>query len=98
MRRFQIRFITTLLILLSVYTTIMAQSRGFDTSRMDTSANACTDFFQFANGTWLKNTEIPASESRWRVNGPLSNIPQFAEAFGCKAPSAMVRKDACLIW
>lgn len=35
---------------------------------------------------------------RWRVNGPLSNMPQFAEAFGCKAPSQMVRKDACLIW
>lgn len=65
MRRFQIRFITTLLILLSVYMTTMAQSRGFDTSRMDTSADACTDFFQFANGTWLKNTQIPASESRW---------------------------------
>ena len=22
-------------------------------------------FFQYANGTWLKNTEIPASQSRW---------------------------------
>lgn len=65
MRTFQIRFITTLLILLSVYTTTMAQSKGFNTSRMDTSADACTDFFQFANGTWLKNTQIPASESRW---------------------------------
>jgi hypothetical protein len=21
---------------------------------------------------------------RWRVNGPLSNMPQFAKAFGCK--------------
>ncbi len=35
---------------------------------------------------------------RWRVNGPLSNLPQFAEAFGCKTPSPMIRKDACLIW
>ena len=27
----------------------------------------------------------------WRVNGPLSNIPAFAQAFGCKAGDPMVR-------
>ena len=35
---------------------------------------------------------------RWRVNGPLSNMPQFKEAFGCKPGQAMVRSDSCLIW
>ncbi len=65
MRRFYFRFTGVLLVLLSVCMVTMAQNRGFDTSRMDKAANACTDFFQFANGTWLKNTEIPASESRW---------------------------------
>jgi len=45
--------------------TMMAQSKAFDTSRMDTTADACTDFFQYANGTWLKNTEIPPAFSRW---------------------------------
>jgi putative endopeptidase len=35
---------------------------------------------------------------RWRVNGPLSNMPQFAQAFGCKSNDKMVRTDACLIW
>ena len=49
----------------SLYITTMAQSNGFDTNRMDKTVEACTDFFQYANGTWLKNTEIPASESRW---------------------------------
>ncbi|HEX8137532.1 MAG TPA: M13 family metallopeptidase [Pyrinomonadaceae bacterium] len=39
--------------------------RGFDTSRMDTSAAACTDFYQFANGNWLKATQIPAAFSTW---------------------------------
>ena len=39
--------------------------RGFDKSRMDASAAACTDFYQFANGAWLKNTEIPAAFSSW---------------------------------
>ncbi|MDQ3801337.1 MAG: M13 family metallopeptidase [Acidobacteriota bacterium] len=53
-------------VLLSLWATAaLAQSKGFDTSRMDTSVDACTDFFQYANGTWLKNTEIPASQSSW---------------------------------
>ncbi|MDQ3918257.1 MAG: M13 family metallopeptidase [Acidobacteriota bacterium] len=38
---------------------------GFDTSRMDTSASACTDFYQFANGNWLKATQIPAAFPSW---------------------------------
>ncbi len=59
------RFTTAATVLLSLCFTSFAQSKGFDTKRMDTSADACNDFFQFANGTWLKTTEIPASESRW---------------------------------
>jgi putative endopeptidase len=35
---------------------------------------------------------------RWRVNGPMSNMPQFAQAFGCKSGDKMVRTDICLIW
>lgn len=36
--------------------------------------------------------------SRWRVNGPLSNMPQFAQAFDCNESQAMVGKDMCEIW
>ncbi len=43
----------------------MAQSNGFEVSRMDKTVDACTDFFEYANGTWLKDTEIPAAYSRW---------------------------------
>src|SRR3954465_11388697 len=39
--------------------------RGFDKSRMDAKAAACTGLYQFANGTWLKTTEIPAAFSSW---------------------------------
>jgi putative endopeptidase len=37
---------------------------------------------------------------KFRVNGPLSNMPQFAAAFQCKDGDAMVRaeKDRCVIW
>ena len=40
----------------------------------------------------------PHSAARYRVDGPLSNIPQFAEAFSCKAGDKMVRADFCKIW
>jgi putative endopeptidase len=37
---------------------------------------------------------------KFRVNGPVSNMPAFAQAFQCKAGDAMVRdeKDRCQIW
>jgi putative endopeptidase len=38
------------------------------------------------------------SNARYRVNGPLSNLPQFAEAFGCKLGKPMVRETNCRIW
>lgn len=65
MRNTTFRFFITLLMLSSLYITTTAQSKGFDTKRMDKSVEACTDFFQFANGTWLKDTEIPPAYSRW---------------------------------
>jgi putative endopeptidase len=41
----------------------------------------------------LVNTN-PHAPAQWRVNGPLSNMPEFAKAFGCKAGDPMVRADA----
>ncbi len=35
----------------------------------------------------------PHSPPVWRVNGPLSNLPEFAETFGCKAGDGMVRAE-----
>ncbi|MDR6194286.1 M13 family metallopeptidase [Siphonobacter sp. SORGH_AS_0500] len=39
--------------------------KGLDISGMDQSVSPREDFFLYANGTWLKNTEIPASETGW---------------------------------
>ena len=52
------------LVVISLWTGVLAQSSGFDTSRMDRNADACNDFFQFANGTWVRNTEITPSQRR----------------------------------
>lgn len=65
MRKIYFRLLTAFVVLSSLAGTTLAQSKAFDTSRMDNTVEACTDFFQYANGTWLKNTQIPATESRW---------------------------------
>ncbi|HYL61390.1 MAG TPA: M13 family metallopeptidase [Candidatus Methylomirabilis sp.] len=35
---------------------------------------------------------------RFRGNGPLSNMAEFARAFGCKKGDSMVREQICKIW
>jgi len=38
------------------------------------------------------------SPSKFRVNGVVSNMPEFQKAFGCKANAPMVRNLACRVW
>lgn len=40
----------------------------------------------------------PHSPPNLRVNGPLSNLPEFAQAFSCKPDAKMVRKERCEVW
>ena len=45
----------------------------------------------------MANTN-PHPLGRFRSNGPLSNMAEFAKAFGCKHGEAMVREEGCKIW
>lgn len=67
MFRFSLRFLAALTVLASVCSSVASAQNApaFDVTRMDTSVAACDDFFQYANGTWIKNTEIPGAYSRW---------------------------------
>jgi putative endopeptidase len=65
MRNKVFRFLMAGFVLYSFTLGAMAQTKAFDVSRMDTTADACDDFFQYANGNWVKNTPIPPSQSRW---------------------------------
>jgi predicted metalloendopeptidase len=40
----------------------------------------------------------PHPLAKFRANGPLSNMPEFAKAFNCKAGDPMVRSEHCQIW
>jgi putative endopeptidase len=40
----------------------------------------------------------PHSPPRWRVDGPLSDLPEFARAFQCKEGDPMVRASRCEVW
>ncbi len=65
MKSYSIRFAFAFLALASMSLSALAQGKAFDTTRMDTGVEACDDFFSYANGTWVKNAEIPPSQSRW---------------------------------
>ncbi len=40
----------------------------------------------------------PHSPERYRVNGVVSNLPQFEHAFHCKPGAPIARKDECRVW
>jgi putative endopeptidase len=42
-----------------------AEKHGFDLSNLDTSVSACANFFQYADGGWVKNNPIPAAYATW---------------------------------
>jgi putative endopeptidase len=40
----------------------------------------------------------PHSPGKYRINGIVSDLPQFQKAFNCAADSPMVRSKACQVW
>jgi predicted metalloendopeptidase len=46
----------------------------------------------------LRTQTDPHSPGRWRVNGVVSNMPEFQKAFGCSVGQPMVNGSACRVW
>ena len=46
----------------------------------------------------VRATVDPHSPEKYRANGVVSNLPEFQQAFHCKADTPMVRKNRCQVW
>jgi putative endopeptidase len=46
----------------------------------------------------LRATVNPHSPEKYRTNGVVSNMPEFQEAFHCKAGQPMVNANRCRVW
>ncbi|MCU1308192.1 MAG: Endothelin-converting enzyme 1 [Acidobacteriaceae bacterium] len=87
--------------------TLMQQANQDPNAKVDGFAPDQRFFLGFGR-VWCENRtpEIarmsvrtdPHSPGRWRVNGVVQNMPEFQQAFGCKAGQPMVRENACRAW
>ncbi|HKT60193.1 MAG TPA: M13 family metallopeptidase [Gemmatimonadales bacterium] len=55
-------------------TTATASPHGVDVAGMDRSVKPGDAFYEYANGTWLKQTEIPADRSTYSAGAMLAEI------------------------
>jgi putative endopeptidase len=46
----------------------------------------------------MRATVDPHSPEKYRTNGVVSNMPEFQQAFHCKAGSPMVNQNRCRVW
>ena len=68
-------------------------SPGLDLSAIDRSVDPGDDFYSFANGAWLKRTEIPADRSTWGPSEAMSEeaarrTRELLDAAGRASPAA----------
>lgn len=66
---------------------------GIDLANIDSSAAPGNDFFQFANGSWIKANPIPNDQSRWGTFNILGdnnrkNLRGLAEEAAAKTGAA----------
>jgi putative endopeptidase len=49
-----------------------SNDHGLDARNFDTAVSPCQDFFEYANGGWLKSNPIPAEYSLWSLDSEIN--------------------------
>jgi putative endopeptidase len=89
------------------YMALLASMKGTEPSSIDGLTAQQRFFLGWAN-VWCQNRRDavsrlaaqtdPHSPGKNRVNGVVSNMPEFREAYHCAADAPMVSKNACRVW
>lgn len=89
------------------YMALMLHLAGKEPPKVD-GFTAAQRFFLGWGQVWCRNATDaedrrrvvtdPHSPGEHRVNGVVSNMPEFREAFGCRVGQPMVRENACRVW
>lgn len=72
------QFLLTSLCFSALYAQTGSQS-GVDLGAMDTTVSPCTNFYQYACGTWRAKNPLPADQSRWSRFSELADRNQKIE-------------------
>jgi len=89
------------------YMALLATFAGKEPAPIDGFSAEQRFFLGWANA-WCQNrtdavsrmlvTIDPHSPSKYRVNGTISNMPEFREAYHCTPTAPMVNQNACRVW
>lgn len=89
------------------YMALLSTFAGKEPASIDGLTAEQRFFLGFAN-VWCQNqtdamsrmlvTLDPHSPGKYRVNGTVSNMPEFREAYHCAANAPMVNQNACRVW
>jgi len=89
------------------YMALLASMKGTEPPTIDGLSAQQRFFLGWAN-VWCQNRRDavsrlaaqtdPHSPGKNRVNGVVSNMPEFREAYHCAADAPMVSKNACRVW
>jgi endothelin-converting enzyme/putative endopeptidase len=93
--------------LIALTNTLKAEGKSLNDKGADGLTELQRFFLAYAND-WctqfrpeVMRTQImtnPHSLPKYRVNNVVANMPEFAQAFGCKKGQAMVHEKSCRVW